>query len=298
MHIGNPEWSNEYWSHLTDRPKDRRYSELAERIVSELPIEYQDNLRLRLLPMLRIWMNKPDMMSERHETASDPTGEFFGPHAQFTGYCVHTSHAAAFLVGIRFLPCWCRVCDPAEQQKGSAIWFSQTTRTFTELYVGKSWVGPSALETHHKRSWMNGDGPDMEILDALEELARAEPDSQFRRAVNWRALGNQYSGVLLNGVAFVLFSIAGCLPSMRRRITYRKNPTPYWVYVSALDALSEQGWTRSKRRKSRTVCASNTGRVPEFYPHCMGASGASVWRRTDGWFRTASASRTFVQRNY
>ena len=26
MHIGNPEWSNEYWSHLTDRPNDTRYS--------------------------------------------------------------------------------------------------------------------------------------------------------------------------------------------------------------------------------------------------------------------------------
>ena len=57
------------------------------------------------------------------------------------------------------------------------------------------------------------EGPDMEILDALEELARAEPDSQFRRAVNWRALWNQYSGLLLNGTVFVFMLIAilaGC----------------------------------------------------------------------------------------
>ena len=44
MHIGNPEWSTRYWTHLTNRPPDSRYAELAESIVASLPVEYQDNL--------------------------------------------------------------------------------------------------------------------------------------------------------------------------------------------------------------------------------------------------------------
>ena len=272
MHIGNPDWSNEYWTHLTDRPKDSRYLELAESIVGELPEEYQDNLVAQAFA-IKLYLDEQTKytMSERHEASSDPTGEFlFGPHAQFTGYCVHTSHAAVFLWRSLGIPARVGVgyATPAEQQKGSAILvLANDAHSWPELYVEElGWIildiAPQTVLDEM------GDGPDMEILDALEELARAEPDSQFRRAVNWRALWNQYRGVLLNGVTFVLMAIVLWLGihKTRRRVAYRRNPTPYWVYVSAIDALSEQGWTRRKGESPEQFAHRIHVKCPSFTP--------------------------------
>ena len=257
---------------MTDRPKDIRYSELAESIVSELPAEYRDNLVAQAFA-IKLYLDEQTKytMSERHETASDPTGEFlFGPHAQFTGYCVHTSHAAVFLWRALGIPARVGVgyATPAEQQKGSAILvLANDAHSWPELYVEElGWVildiAPQTVLDEM------AEGPDMEILDALEELARAEPDSQFRRAVNWRALWNQYSGLLLNGTVFV-FMLIGCwlvIHKVRRRITYRKNPTPYWVYVSALDALSEQGWVRRNGESPEQFASRIHLDCPSFTP--------------------------------
>lgn len=272
MHIGNPDWSNEYWMHLTDRPKDSRYLELAESIVGALPEEYQDNLVAQAFA-IKLYLDEQTKytMSERHEASSDPTGEFlFGPHAQFTGYCVHTSHAAVFLWRSLGIPARVGVgyATPAEQQKGSAILvLANDAHSWPELYVEElGWIildiAPQTVLDE------TGDGPDMEILDALEELARAEPDSQFRRAVNWRALWTQYRGVLINGVTFVLMAIVLWLGihKTRRRVTYRRNPTPYWVYVSAIDALSEQGWTRRKGESPEQFANRIQSACPSFTP--------------------------------
>ena len=272
MHIGNPDWSNEYWMHLTDRPKDSRYLELAESIVGALPEEYQDNLVAQAFA-IKLYLDEQTKytMSERHEASSDPTGEFlFGPHAQFTGYCVHTSHAAVFLWRSLGIPARVGVgyATPAEQQKGSAILvLANDAHSWPELYVEElGWIildiAPQTVLDE------TGDGPDMEILDALEELARAEPDSQFRRAVNWRALWTQYRGVLMNGVTFVLMAIVLWLGihKTRRRVAYRRNPTPYWVYVSAIDALSEQGWTRRKGESPEQFANRIQSACPSFTP--------------------------------
>ncbi len=250
LHVGNPTWSPNYWSHLTDRPRDQRYAELAEEIISTLPLEYRDNLVAQAFAV-KLYLDEQTKytMSERHETAQDPTGEFlFGPHAQFTGYCVHTSHAAVFLWRALGIPARVGVgyATPMEQQKGSAILVLGTdAHSWPELYIEElGWVildiAPQTVLDEM------GEGPDLEMLDALEELARAEPDSQFRRAINWRSLWLEYRGVVfttLNG----LLALATVLLFFRkwdRRYRYRKSGDVYWLYVSALDALSEQGWVR------------------------------------------------------
>ena len=150
-------------------------------------------------------------------------------------------HSVSLRVGVGY-------ATPAEQQKGSAILvLANDAHSWAELYIEElGWVildiAPQTVLDEM------GEGPDMEMLDALEELARAEPDSQFRRAINWRALWNQYRGYLLNGIGLALTTCGVWLViyKVRRRRTYRSKPTPYWVYVSALDALSEQGWARRK----------------------------------------------------
>jgi hypothetical protein len=135
-----------------------------------------------------------------------------------------------------------------EQQKGSAILvLANDAHSWPELYIEElGWVildvAPQTVLDEM------GEGPDLQMLDALEELARAEPDSQFRRAINWKALWVEYRGYILNGLSFVVVVLFVGLwtRKARRRWMYRSNPSTYWVYVSALDALSEQGLIRHK----------------------------------------------------
>jgi transglutaminase-like putative cysteine protease len=272
FHIGNPEWDASYWSHLTDRPRDSRYAELAEDIVASLPLEYHDNLIAQAFAV-KLYLDEQTQytMSERHENAEDPTGEFlFGSHAQFTGYCVHTSHAAVFLWRALGIPARVGVgyATPMEQQKGSAVLvLANDAHSWPELYIEElGWVildvAPQTVLDEM------GEGPDLEILDALEELARAEPDSQFRRAINWKALWAEYRGYILNGISFVVvtFFVGLWIRKGRRRLMYRSNPSTYWVYVSALDALSEQGVIRCKGESPEQFAGRINIDYPSFTP--------------------------------
>ena len=272
FHIGNPEWDASYWSHLTDRPRDSRYAQLAEDIVASLPLEYHDNLIAQAFAV-KLYLDEQTQytMSERHENADDPTGEFlFGPHAQFTGYCVHTSHAAVFLWRALGIPARVGVgyATPMEQQKGSAVLvLANDAHSWPELYIEElGWVildvAPQTVLDEM------GEGPDLEILDALEELARAEPDSQFRRAINWKALWAEYRGYILNGISFVVvtFFVGLWIRKGRRRLMYRSNPSTYWVYVSALDALSEQGVIRCKGESPEQFAGRINIDYPSFTP--------------------------------
>ena len=132
-------WSTDYWEHLTQTPPDPRYAELAQSIVAQLPLEYRDNLVAQAFA-IKLFLDEQTQytMKERHENAADPTAEFlFGPHKQFIGYCVHTSHAAAYLWRSIGIPARIGVgyATPAEQQKGSAILvLANDAHSWPELY--------------------------------------------------------------------------------------------------------------------------------------------------------------------
>ena len=72
----------------------------------------------------------------------------------------------------------------------------------------------------------------------------------------------------MHGITFALSAIALWLVihKVRRRRTYRNKPTPYWVYVSALDALSEQGWTRRKGESPEQFASRIEEVCPSFTP--------------------------------
>ena len=272
FHVGNPEWSSDYWSHLTERPSDMRYAELAEEIVSDLPQEYQDNLVAQAFA-IKLFLDEQTKytMSESHELADDPTGEFlFGPHAQFTGYCVHTSHAAVFLWRALGIPARVGVgyATPMEQQKGSAVLvLANDAHSWPELYIEElGWVildvAPQTVLDEM------GEGPDLEMLDALEELARAEPDSQFRKAINWSQLWDMYKGLFFNGAMTIILLVLSGLGyhKYRRRTRYQTVTDPYWVYISALDALSEQGWQRKHGESPEAFAKRLSSDFPNLTP--------------------------------
>ena len=248
--IGSQQWSEEEWAYHTEAPKDSRYKELAESIIAELPEEYADNPIAKAFAIkLFLDQNTKYTMKESHDKAEDPTAEFlFGPHQQFVGYCVHTSHAAALLWRSIGIPARISVgyASSAEQRRGSAVMILNTdAHSWPELYIEElGWIvldiSPAVMLDEA------GEPPDLELLESLAELARAEPDSKFRQAIDWSAVWTTLrpwlvgSGVGIGGlVLLVLYT-----RKIQRRYGYRWTPSPQSVYISALDHLGENGVRR------------------------------------------------------
>ena len=91
-----------------------------------------------------------------------------------------------------------------------------------------------------------GDPPDLQMLDALEELARATPDSQFRKPIDWQALWSTWKPTVIGTIVSILtlIFITLCIRKIRRRVKIYISPSPYWLYIAALDLLAENGEVR------------------------------------------------------
>lgn len=279
MTVGNSSWSEKELSHYTQTPDDPRYKALAEDIVAQLPEWYQDN-KVAQVFAIKLFLDEQTQYTRkvRHEKAEDPTAEFlFGPTDQFTGYCVHTSHAAVFLWRALGIPARIGVgyAVSMEQQRGSAILvLGQDAHSWSEVYFEEmGWVIVD-ISPQNQLDQANGPPPDMDLLESLEELARANPDSKFRQSINWKELWAQYKPILQKGMIFVLCVavFAVYIRKIRRRWWYLIHPTPQAIYVSALDRLSEHGIFRAK------------GETPEYFAQRIPPSFASatpiIWARS------------------
>ena len=270
--VGDSSWDEQYWNYLTKAPEDPRYKELAEEIVGTLDPKFR-NSKVAQAFAVKLYLDEKTKytMKERHENALDPTGEFlFGPTQQYHGYCVHTSHAAVYLWRSLGLPARIGVgySVPVEQKRGSAVLvLANDAHSWPELYVEDfGWViidiAPQQMLDEM------GEPPDMEMLDALEELARAAPDSKFRKAIDWKQLWTTYKGPL--GRFFLgmlcMCTLALGIRKIRRRLWYRYECTPYWVYVSALDALSEHGIIRNYGESPDIFARRIAQNYPAFSP--------------------------------
>ena len=270
LHVGNPEWSVEEWTHYTTIPENEQYKQLAESIVAGLPEQFQDNQIAQTFAVkLFLDKNTKYTMSERHEKAADPTAAFlFGPEKQFIGYCVHTSHAATFLWRALGIPARIGVgyAVTMEQQKGGAVLvMDRDAHSWPEVYIEElGWVVVDiAPETMLDPT---GDPPDLEMLDALEELARAAPDSQFRKPIDWGALWRAWrptvTAILIGIISLFLLGLCG--RKMKRRLNIYISPSPYWLYIAAIDSLSENGEIRQYGESREAFARRLSGDYPSF----------------------------------
>ena len=159
---------------------------------------------------------------------------------------MHTSHAAVLWRSIG-IPARIGVgyATPAEQQKRSAILvLANDAHSWPELYFEElGWV---ILDVAPQTTLDEmGDPPDLAMLDALEELARAEPDSQFRQTIDWRALWQEYQVYLYAvGMSSIVLAVSLIAWKGASSLAISIFQETYWVYISAMDALSEQGCIR------------------------------------------------------
>lgn len=172
--LGSPTWSREQWAHYTEAPPDPRYSELAERIVSSLPEELRDNPIARAFAVSS-WLGQEGIYSlkNQHSGAEDPTASFlFG---DLTGYCVHFSHAAVYLMRSLGIPARVAtgyaISESARQGGSSLLLSGGASHAWPEVYVdGFGWV---VLDVYPERALDPPEQPmDADLQRLLGELAR------------------------------------------------------------------------------------------------------------------------------
>ncbi len=269
--LGSPEWSKEQWAHYTEAPPDARYAELAAQIVASLPGELRDNAIARAFAVTS-WLGQEGIYSlqNEHAGADDPTASFlFGDR---TGYCVHFSHAAAYLMRSLGIPARVAtgyaISESARQGGSSLLLSGGASHAWPEVYVdGFGWV---VLDVYPERALDPPEQPmDADLQRLLGELARgASPIplsatnipkiKELARHLTWTA-----GTWLLLLAAFALTMLY--FVKLWRRLVPRVAPVhslPRVVYRAELDRIAEVA-IRRRAGESREAFAR---RIREYLP--------------------------------
>jgi hypothetical protein len=271
--MGAPDWSREQWAHYTEAPPDPRYGELAAQIVSRLPEHLRSNGIARAFAITS-WLSEEGIYSLKnaHSAAEDPTASFlFG---DLTGYCVHFSHAAAYLmrsVGVPARVATGYAVSESARQGGSALLLSgAASHAWPEVFIdGFGWV---VLDVYPERALDPPEQPmDADLQRLLGELARGASPIPLSATdlPKLKELARRFTftaGAWLSGLigAVLLFLY---LVKAWRRVAPRfasASSLPRLLYRAELDRLGEVSVRRAPG-ESREAFASRLGdRLPAF----------------------------------
>lgn len=171
---GSPQWSKELWAHYTETPPDPRYAELAAELTAELPDRLAGNPVAKAFAVTG-WLGREGIYSlkNEHSGAEDPTASFlFGDR---TGYCVHFSHAATYLMRSLGVPARVAtgyaVSESARQGGSSLLLSGAASHAWPEVFIeGFGWV---VLDVYPERALDPPEQPmDADLQRLLGELAR------------------------------------------------------------------------------------------------------------------------------
>lgn len=245
---GDRRWSEEQWDHYTEAPSDRRYRELAARLVRDLKPDYRDDPLAKAL-VIKEYLDENGIYSRRSKHASndDPAASFlFG---DLTGYCVHFAHAATYL--LRALDVPARVAAgyavPAgDRGDGSALMIrGMNAHAWPEIRLdGLGWV---VVDLAPQQSLDEAEpSPDQALQRMLGEMMRelpAEPDLEdgLLRKITLALIAKV---LLLLALACALLAYTVKLYRQLVPLLVRSGPHRL-SYRAALDRLSEVGLRRS-----------------------------------------------------
>jgi len=279
----DPSWDAETRAHYLATPVDPRYAALAQRIVGELPEDLSPLGVARALAITQyLGAHGTYSLRSNHAGAEDPTADFlFG---DLTGYCVHFSHAAVYLMRSAGVPA--RVgtgyaVAEANRQGGSALLLRNSDQhAWPEVYVqGIGWVVMDvAPETVLDGS---GEPPDPELQRLLGEMARGsnplQDAPQPPRPIG--ALARQ-SGTALALGAGALLLLALVLGYVIKFVRLGARGAPRTIYRRALDQLSASGlrraWGESPESFARRLRRER--QIPALVPLTEGHLGCAFGR--------------------
>ena len=268
---GAPSWSKEQWAHYTEAPSDGRYGELASEILEGLPEELRRNPIARAFAVTS-WLGEEGIYSlkNEHSGAEDPTASFlFG---DLTGYCVHFSHAAAYLMRSLGVPA--RVAtgyavSESARQGGSALLLSgAASHAWPEVYLdGFGWV---VLDVYPERALDPPEQPmDADLQRLLGELARGASPIPLS-ATDLPKLKELARRVTLTAGTWLLLAAAVLLLALYAAKLWRRvapslageTALPRLLYRAELDRLGEVAVLRATGESREAFAARVRDRVP------------------------------------
>lgn len=272
---GSPRWSKEQWAHYTEVPPDPRYSELAAELTAELPKRLSSNPVAKAFAVTG-WLGREGIYSLKndHSGAEDPTASFlFGDR---TGYCVHFSHAATYLMRSLGLPARVAtgyaVSESARQGGSSLLLSGAASHAWPEVYIdGFGWV---VLDVYPERALDPPEQPmDADLQRLLGELARgASPIplsatdlpklKELARRISLTSATWLFA--LLTLVLLVLY-----LVKLWRRLAPTWAPAaalPRVAYRAELDRMGELAVRRARGESREAFAHRVRDRFPSFEP--------------------------------
>lgn len=271
--LGSPRWSKEQWAHYTEAPPDRRYRELASEIVESLPPDLRGSDIARAFA-ITTWLGQEGIYSlkNQHSAAEDPTASFlFG---DLTGYCVHFSHAAAYLMRSMGVPA--RVAtgyavSESARQGGSALLLSgAASHAWPEVYVdGFGWV---VMDVYPERALDPPEQPmDADLQRLLGELARGASPIPLS-ATNLPELRELARRLTLTAGTWLLILLSGIVLLLYAMKVWRRcaprfvgsAALPRVVYRAELDRVGEVAIRRGAGESREAFAARIRDRLPSF----------------------------------
>jgi hypothetical protein len=273
--LGSDDWSKEQWAHYTEAPPDSRYAELGAEIAAALPDRLTNNSIAKAFAITG-WLGREGIYSLKndHSSAEDPTASFlFGDR---TGYCVHFSHAATYLMRSLGVPARVAtgyaVSESARQGGSSLLLSGAASHAWPEVYIdGYGWV---VLDVYPERALDPPEQPmDADLQRLLGELARgASPIplsatdlprlKELARRLTWTA--GSWLFAVLGAVLLALYVV-----KMWRRLApkwARGRDLPRVVYRAELDRLGEVAIRREPGESRESFANRIYPSLPSFTP--------------------------------
>lgn len=275
--VGEADWDAEVWAHYLEGPSDRRYQELAEKIINELPEERRD-LPFMKAVAIKQWLdeNCTYCLTSPSARAADPVSDFlFGERI---GYCVFTSHSACYLYRAAGIPARISsgyMVNAAQRGGGSSLLIRSTdAHSWPEIYLsGVGWldldIAPKKnLEPEHEQvdnnlQQMMGDMARKNKKDRRPEEDRPQIDIQ---ALLHKILVQVATAVPLGLLGVWLTLMLWKLWRALAPAGARGRQLPRVAYLCVLDRLAEQGDTRRQDESCEAFARRLAEEVPALLP--------------------------------
>jgi transglutaminase-like putative cysteine protease len=273
--LGSPGWSKEQWAHYTEAPPDARYAELGAEISAGLPEGLEDNPIAKAFAVTG-WLGREGIYSlkNEHSGAEDPTASFlFGDR---TGYCVHFSHAATYLMRSLGVPARVAtgyaVSESARQGGSSLLLSGGASHAWPEVYIdGFGWV---VLDVYPERALDPPEQPmDADLQRLLGELARGASPLPLS-ATDLPKLKELARRMTLTAGTWFL-ALLVCLLVLLYAVKLWRRLAPSWagaaalprvVYRAELDRVGEVAIRREIGESRESFANRIRDRLPSFTP--------------------------------
>ncbi len=299
---GDDGWSEEVRKLYVSYPEDKRYETLADEIVADIRPEHRAKPVAQALAIKR-WLEKNTFYTRKssHAGKKDPVASFlFGSRR---GYCVHLSHAMAFLLRARGIPARVSAGYAAPEERrggGSALLLqNQDAHAWAEMYVkGFGWVIVDVSPEESDED--GGEQVNRDLQRTYGELARGDDDAGRIEEPEEDGLNMAYAGLVAGPFFFLLLALAYGIKLWRRLAPeFAGQGALYRVgFRAGLDSLSDVGLVREYGETREAFARRIADKIPAAGPltraHLARAFGGRDDLDRDGWRRLLSGLRSEI----